>query len=216
MHINNKLLRFSMILNILVMACSLSFGEDLSEMEKLQTAAVETISAIPQVQQTSPTGQPPLPTITSPPSGTQPEEPTQTPSTCNNQANFISETVADGTEFNVNENFTKTWRLKNVGTCTWNTNYRLVFSEGEIMGGPSSQNLPYSVSPGEQVDISVGLTAPSSSGIYQGKWKVADDQGQFFVHNITVKIEVITDIIIHPPHEGPPLAHLFKIQNQTW
>ena len=112
------------------------------------------------------------------------------PDPCNH-ALFISETVGDGTDFDPNDNFTKTWRLKNDGTCTWNTNYKLVFVDGDQMSGPANKNLTQSVAPGEQVDISVDLKAPGSEGTYKGFWKVADDDGQYFVHNIWVEIEVI-------------------------
>ena len=130
-----------------------------------------------------------IPTITTSPSDT-PEDPPEDPDPCNH-AKFISETVEDGTDFDPNDNFTKTWRLKNDGTCTWNTNYKLVFADGDQMSGPANKNLTQSVAPGEQVDVSVDLKAPGSAGTYKGIWKVADDEGQYYVHLIYVEIEVI-------------------------
>ena len=79
-------------------------------------------------------------------------------------------TIPDGTIFAPGAGFTKTWRLRNVGTCTWATSYKLVFESGEQMGG-SSVNLPYTVSPGQTVDVSVNLTAPLSHGLYRGYWR---------------------------------------------
>ena len=35
-------------------------------------------------------------------------------------------------------------RLKNVGSCTWTTSYRLAFQSGEQMGAPSSMRLTIS------------------------------------------------------------------------
>src|SRR3990170_378646 len=59
-------------------------------------------------------------------------------------AKFIADvTVPDGTSFNGSTPFTKTWRLKNIGSCTWTTAYALVFSSGEQMAGPLTVNLPY-------------------------------------------------------------------------
>ena len=172
---------------MVVLACSISYSGELSEEEKLQTAVAQTISA-EQVDPKKDTQQP-LPTITLASTYTQVSDPTQTPLPCN-KAEFISETIEDDTEFNANAPFTKTWRLKNIGTCTWNTNYRLVYSSGDKMSGPVSKNLPQSVAPGEQIDISVDLTAPASEGTYKGFWKVADEKGQFFVNTIWVKIKV--------------------------
>jgi hypothetical protein len=130
------------------------------------------------------------PTLTLAPTNTIAAPPTNTPSPCNN-ALYISETVPDGTEFEVGENFTKTWRLKNVGTCTWNTSYKLKFGSGDKMGGPSSQNLAQAVGPNETVDISVALKAPASAGTYKGVWQIVDDGGNTFVYNIWVEIKAV-------------------------
>jgi len=87
------------------------------------------------------------------------------------RARFIADvTVPDGTIFAPGAAFSKTWRLMNVGTCTWTTSYSLVFESGEQMGG-SSVNLPWSVAPGQTVDVTVNLTAPGSYGIYRGYWR---------------------------------------------
>jgi hypothetical protein len=97
------------------------------------------------------------------------------------RAQFISDvTVPDGTTFAPGAAFNKTWRLKNVGTCTWTTSYTMVFDSGERMGGPDSVNLPKSVAPGQTVDVSVGLTAPNASGTYRGYWKFANANGVRF------------------------------------
>jgi hypothetical protein len=58
------------------------------------------------------------------------------------------------------------------------------------MNGPAEKKLTQSVAPGELVDITVDLKAPTSAGTYQGFWKVADDKGSIFVHRIWVKIKV--------------------------
>jgi hypothetical protein len=108
-----------------------------------------------------------------------PVPPTPIPTTCD-KAQFITDVnVPDGTVFNPETSFTKTWRLKNVGTCTWTTAYSIVFSKGESMGATTA-SMPRSVAPGESVDISVVLTAPSSSGHYRGYWKLRNGAGTQF------------------------------------
>jgi hypothetical protein len=37
---------------------------------------------------------------------------------------MTSESIPDGTQFDRGDVFTKTWTLRNVGTCDWNENYR--------------------------------------------------------------------------------------------
>jgi len=178
----------------------LSLNQELDETEKLQTSVAETITAISMEQQAQEEPEIIQATATTVPTGT-PQPATATPKPCN-RAEFISETVEDGTKFDVNESFTKTWRLKNVGTCTWNTNYKLVFSSGDKMSGPSSQNLPRSVAPGEQVDISVDLKAPDTEGTYKGIWQIQDDRGQTFVYNIWVEIKA--KAVLGPPPMAKP------------
>jgi hypothetical protein len=97
------------------------------------------------------------------------------------RAQFIADvTVPDGTLFAPGTAFSKTWRLKNVGTCTWSTSYMLVFDSGEKMGGPDTVNLPTSVGPGQTVDLTVNLSAPGSAGSYRGYWKFQNANGVRF------------------------------------
>lgn len=103
-----------------------------------------------------------------------------TPAGCD-RAQFMADVnVPDGTTFAPNAAFTKTWRLKNVGTCTWTTSYALVFDTGAKMGGPDSVPMPKTVAPGDTVDVSVNLTAPSSAGSYRGFWKFQNASGVRF------------------------------------
>ncbi len=95
-----------------------------------------------------------------------------------NWAKFIADiSVPDGTTFNGGAQFTKTWRLKNIGSCTWTEGYSLMFSSGEQMAGPQTVNLPYPVPPDKTLDISVNLTAPSAPGSYRGYWILSNADG---------------------------------------
>jgi len=88
-----------------------------------------------------------------------------------NQVQFVSDlTVPDGTAFAPGTAFTKTWRLKNIGTCTWTTAYHLVWAGGDALGGPASLLIPATVAPGRTLDVSVKLTAPATGGNYKGLW----------------------------------------------
>lgn len=124
-------------------------------------------------------GTPPTvtPTVTgTPPTPTPTKSVTPAPSTCD-RAQFVADvTVPDGTIFQPNVTFSKTWRLKNVGTCTW-TNYSLIFDSGEKMGGPDSALIPASVAPGQTVDITIQLTSPATAATYRGYWKLKNNTG---------------------------------------
>ena len=111
----------------------------------------------------------------------QPVLPTQTGTPCN-LASFVTDvTIPDDTTFLVEKPFTKTWRLKNVGTCTWTAGYKLVFDSGERMSGPETQPLTaVAVAPGEEVDVSVNMIAPAVAGTYKSNWKIKDEKGEVF------------------------------------
>lgn len=115
-------------------------------------------------------------------------------------AKYVADvTVPDGTNFSAGAAFTKTWRLKNIGSCTWTTGYSLVFSSGEKMGGPDAVPLPTTVAPGQTVDISVNLTAPSAGGSYRGFWMLKNASGATFGIGTTASNSFWVDIKVLKP-----------------
>jgi hypothetical protein len=88
--------------------------------------------------------------------------------------------IPDGTKLGPNATFTKTWRIRNIGRCTWTTAYALTFDSGSAMSGPTSINIPGSVAPGQYIDLSVNLTSPGSAGSYKGNWKLRNGSGATF------------------------------------
>jgi hypothetical protein len=96
-------------------------------------------------------------------------------------AQFVTDvTVPDGTKYDPGTAFKKTWRLKNIGTCTWTTSYSLVFESGAQMGASASVKFPSEVRPGQTIDISVDMTAPTAAGHYRGYWKFKNASGVLF------------------------------------
>jgi hypothetical protein len=89
-------------------------------------------------------------------------------------------TVADGSRFSSGEYFDKVWRLKNEGSCTWNTSYSLAFVDGDRMNAPEGLNLQHEVVPGEAVDLQVSLQAPEAAGSYKGSWMLRGENGNLF------------------------------------
>lgn len=97
------------------------------------------------------------------------------------EAEFVADvTIPDGTTIQPGTKFTKTWQIRNSGTCTWKTTYSLVFSNGEQMGAAASVNLVKEVKPQEIIDISVLFTAPTAPGAYASYWKLANASGGKF------------------------------------
>jgi len=98
------------------------------------------------------------------------------------QVKFVKDvTIPDDMDLEPGEAFTKTWRLENAGSCPWTIGYLLYFESGDIMGGPSSQDLTSQpVQPGDTIDVSVDLVAPEEIGTYQGNWKLRNVRGEGF------------------------------------
>ncbi len=152
-----------------------AIAQTISAMET--QAVLETVNAI--LTQMAQTPEPtatllasgtPLPTYTPWPTSTP--QPTATYIPCD-WVQYISDiTIADGTTLPASSSFTKTWRLRNIGSCTWTTAYSIVFASGDAMNAPSAINLPNSVPPGGTIDISVPMFAPEKSGTYQGYFKL--------------------------------------------
>ena len=94
-------------------------------------------------------------------------------------------------------NFTKTWRIQNIGSCTWTPEYDLIFVDGYRMEAAATQSINAYVLPGQSVDVSVQMVAPAEAGIHTGYWKLRNAQGVIFGSGIDAnsafraRIEVI-------------------------
>src|SRR5215208_4134126 len=96
-------------------------------------------------------------------------------------AAFVSDvTYPDGSAVTLGGAFTKIWRLKNVGTCTWTSSYALVYVSGERFSAPTAVTVPTNVGPGQTVDLAVNLTAPSQGGRYRGFWQLRNASNVLF------------------------------------
>jgi hypothetical protein len=172
-----------------------------SEPLSAQTLAAQTIEArltenagggsqppVDDGQSPVPPTHDPMPSNTSPPTATLP--PTSTPlptftataSVPCNRAGFVKDvTVPDGQIFAPGAAFTKTWRLKNTGSCTWDNDYDLVYDSDDKMGGSDVVNLTIgNIAPDDTVDISIDLVAPSASGEYIGNWLLRSGDNEVF------------------------------------
>ncbi len=143
------------------------------------TSAAQTeIAAYTPTYTASPTASPTITPIPATPTETLTPTPAMTPVPCD-VAGFIDDvTIPDGTEMDPGETFTKTWRLRNNGSCNWTDAYKLVFVSGDQMDGPTLQEFTTDwIYPGFEVDVSVDLVAPTEPGTYIGYWKLQNESG---------------------------------------
>jgi Ig-like domain from next to BRCA1 gene len=88
--------------------------------------------------------------------------------------------IPDNTQMTAGQSFVKTWKIKNSGTCTWNTGYQIIYAgyATQMSGQPQPLSLP--VTPGQEIEISVNFVAPAQSGSYSSAWTLQNANGNNF------------------------------------
>ena len=78
------------------------------------------------------------------------------------------------------QSFVKVWQFQNIGRCTWTTSYSFVYVGGEQFSPNKEQALPHDVAPGQIVEISLDMTAPTTSGYHNSQWMFRNPNGLLF------------------------------------
>jgi hypothetical protein len=178
--------------------------------------------------QTQPTSQPtntPVPPTAVPPTAVPPSNTslpptatarpaTATPVPCNQMVFVKDVNYPDDTQLDPGTTFDKTWRLKNTGSCTWNSDYVLIFDHGDALDAPASVLLTSGkVHPGDTVDVTVpDLVAPDTAGTYQGFWKVRDGSGHVFGYGTANKAFWVKIVVSNPA----TYDFIAKANKATW
>ncbi len=187
---------FSLVILVATLACNFP-GQEVDDADERATSLAQTAAALltetslapesvstPAIAATSPPDtSTPAPAPTTSPTAADTNTPvagptftaTLVPSStiCDLDSDFVGDiTVPDGTKFDANTAFTKTWLLRNSGNCTWDGGYRFVHIGDELMGAQPSIPLPGVVQPGEEINISVNFVSPDSAGTYRSRWQL--------------------------------------------
>lgn len=126
-----------------------------------------------------------------------------TPTPCISDSKFVADiTIPDGTTFKPGTSFSKTWRVQNTGTCTWDLGYDLIYTSGTNLAEVSKISVP-SIAPGATADLTVPMTAPSDYRSYRSYWQLHDGNDQPF--------GAVLSTIINVPSPAPPVP---TIQNR--
>jgi uncharacterized protein affecting Mg2+/Co2+ transport len=105
-------------------------------------------------------------------------------------AEFVADiTITAETTLSPGQSFIKIWRVKNTGLQPWAVGCQLAFVEGNTMGGPDSQPIPLA-NPGQDVELTISMTAPTAPGMYTGSWHLQDEQGEAFGEAFVITIVV--------------------------
>ncbi|MDP1714345.1 MAG: NBR1-Ig-like domain-containing protein [Anaerolineales bacterium] len=190
-----------MIAGLLVSACGGSDAEATPTMSppEIQTMAVATFSSgLTQTALAAPTDTPtPTSTVTPlviatlanvTPFGTS--FVAAIPTAGCYSMSFVSDvSIPDDTVMTAGQTFTKTWKVKNSGTCAWDAGFKFAFTGGDAMSG-ATYTLPQSVPANTAIDVSVNMTAPSTTGTIRGNWRMSSATGQFFGDEVYLVIIV--------------------------
>ena len=101
---------------------------------------------------------------------------------CRDNAEFVNDvTIPDDTIIAAGAIFTKTWRIRNVGTCDWTPAYALTFVDGFELEGPKTIPITRTIAPTNTVDFTVALMAPVISGTFRADWQIYNaNKREFF------------------------------------
>jgi hypothetical protein len=98
--------------------------------------------------------------------------------------------VPDDTSMSPGQDFVKTWKVKNSGSCPWGAGYKLVYAGyADDMSG-QFQPLSGVTQPGQEVEVSVQFKAPDAADQYLSAWQMSNPSGVTFPEIIFVKIIV--------------------------
>jgi len=180
---------FILIMCALILAAC---GSSTTEQNEIATAVAQTVSAqnAAATRTETPPASPTLFATQTPPKFSQTLTPLATipsPTLPGNtaksecaKASLVAETIPDGTIYRPGEQFTKTWEIQNVSNCTWDTSYKIVFWNGDVLGGGFVYNLPQITPPGGVVPISLVLIAPTAEASYTSEWMLQTPDGTEF------------------------------------
>jgi len=117
--------------------------------------------------------------------------PTPTPEEVGLRAAFAGDvTIPDNTLLKAGQRFRKTWRIRNSGPSPWPKGVRLVYVTGDNIGEYASDPLDRQIPPGEEVEVTIPMTAPTEPGVYKGSWQMRAPGGEFFGAQLFVVIQV--------------------------
>jgi len=130
------------------------------------------------------------------------------PANCTQRAVLLEDvTIPDNTSLLRGQAFTKTWRLKNTGTCPWK-GYMAAFIAGDRLGAPDRSPVPQTAADAA-VDISIELTAPTSDGLYTGYFELRDADDEVVPIGIQASFWVrivIGNVSLTPGPAGTPVG----------
>jgi len=188
-----KTAMFLMAITLLLAACVGGAAEPTTDPNIVFTEVAETVMvSITQTAQAMPTNTPqPTPTSEPTPFPTStiditipttapiiPGESTPTTQLYGDRATWTAQSPMDGKTFKPHESFTFHGCWNNVGTTTWNKNYKMVWVPGstQLWAGQTTWNPPFEVPPGKNWCPDLPSITPYEPGKHITRWYLKTDR----------------------------------------
>jgi len=201
---------------LFISACGAQEATPAIDADAIATSAVQTVEARYTEETATREALRPTATIETPePTATFAPSPTAVVSAGGSQtacyfAQFMADiSIPDGMIMLPGTKFTKTWQIKNIGSCPWDTSHRLYLQSGDGLSTITTFPLPRTVNPGDVINLSVEMTAPEAEGIYTGYWRIATPYGGSFGVGVTDTSLIAKITVAKKPEDAVAVTDVF-------
>ena len=95
-------------------------------------------------------------------------------------AQVTRETIPAGTSVTQGLWLAKQWTVLNAGDCKWNTDFHVVYYDGNRFNQPLIKNFHQEVWPGDFIIITFEFAAPQQLGTHKSWWMMRTNTGELF------------------------------------
>ena len=103
---------------------------------------------------------------------------------------ILSVSPANGTTMNKESDFDATWKVKNIGTRTWDKNsVDFIYLSGTEMNKRPGYDLSGNVKSGQQISLGADMVSPQKSGNYSTTWALRVGDNEFCKMSLTINVK---------------------------
>jgi hypothetical protein len=124
---------------------------------------------------------------------------------CNNTASLQSSPIGN-LYLTTNDRMDLYWTITNTGGCTWDTNYRMILSEGNMLVTVDTLNFNRKVYPGESIEFLLPIVSGTATGNFYQKWEMVTSAGEYMYFGNSVTFSgTNVNLQVTAPEEPKPL-----------
>lgn len=127
---------------------------------------------------------------------------------CVNKGLLIRDvTYEDVNRIDPGRTVTKSWRVKNIGTCTWTSAYGLAWTNSAgLVDTERIIPLDLTITPNETQNIEANLVVPEQSGRYRWTWFLVDENREPFSVAISGREPLVFEFVVPQPATPTPTS----------